>query len=283
MTVESAQTVGIAISLQRRHLKLTQQEVADAAGVDRAVVSQIERAREDKALFRVVLAVVNALDIDLELRSRKWTPEGPHPVDPQTSIVELGLTLDTLDRLQAADIHEVGQLGDASNLIRHPELSKGTELYELVRVLNRHGLSLPISRRQRVPGDRELEMFRLRVVEGLSLGAIAERFGIKSERVRQILSYSFGLKGTPPAVKEHKRATTVKRRAEELAAAQRHQAELIAAWRAGQAPRDLAEKLGLTTGSVEEVVATVATADDRAARAKVRRGRRGRRDRWPTR
>jgi transcriptional regulator with XRE-family HTH domain len=283
-TVTSAETVGIAISLQRKHLKLTQQDVADAAGVDRTVISQLERAREDTAPFRVVLAVVNALDIDLELRSRHWTPEGQHPLDPQTSIVELGLTLDTLDRLQAADIHEVGQLGEASDLIRqHPELSGGTELYELVRVLNRRGLTLPISRRQRVPGERELEIFRLRVVEGLSLEAIAEPFGLKSERVRQILNYSFGLRGTPPAAKEHKRATTAERRAEELAAAQRHQAELIAAWRAGQAPRDLAEKLGLTTGSVEEVVATAATADDRAARAKVRRGRRGQRGRWPTR
>jgi DNA-binding CsgD family transcriptional regulator len=179
--------------------------------------------------------------------------------------VELGLTLETLDRLQAADIREVGQLGDASDLIRRSELSGGAELYELVRVPNRRGLSLPISRHQRVPGDRELEMFRLRVVEGLSLEAIGERFGIKSERVRQLLNYSFGLRGTPLAAKEHKRATTAERRAQELAAAQRHQAELIAAWRAGQAPRDLAEKLGLSTASVEEVIATVATAEDRTA------------------
>jgi transcriptional regulator with XRE-family HTH domain/transposase len=284
VTVTSAETVGIAISLQRKYLKLNQQDVADAPGVDRAVISQLERARDDTALlFGVVLAVVNALDIDLELRSRKWSPEGPHPLDPQTSIVELGLTRDTLDRLQAADIHEVGQLGEASDLIQHPELSNGVGLYELVRVLNRRGLSLPVSRRQRVPGERELEIFRLRVVEGLSLKAIAERFGIKSGRVRQLLSYSFGLRGTPPAVEKHKRATTAERRAEELAAAQRHQAELIAAWRAGQAPRDLAEKLGLSTGSVEEVIATAATADDRTARAKVRRGGRARRGRWPTR
>jgi transcriptional regulator with XRE-family HTH domain len=277
MTVESAQTVGVAISLQRKRLKLTQQEVADAAGVDRAVVSQLERAREDTALFRVVLAVVNALDIDLELRSRDWTPAGPYAPDPQTSIVELGLTLDTLDRLQAADIHEVGQLGSAEDLIQHTGLNSGTELYELVRVLSRRGLSLPVNRRQRVPCERELEMFGLRVVEGLSLEAIAERFGIKSERVRQILSRYFGLRGRPPAVKEHKRATTTERRARELAAAQRHQTELIAAWRTGQTPRDLAEKQGLSTASVEEVIATAATVEDRAARAKMRREQRGRR------
>jgi transcriptional regulator with XRE-family HTH domain len=283
MTVKSAETVGIAISIQRRSLKLTQQAVADAAGVERAVVGRLERARDDRALFRVVLAVVNALDMDVELRSRHWTPEGPYPLDPKTSVVELGLTLDTLDRLKAADIHEVGQLGSSSDLLRLPEFSKGTELYELVCLLSRRGLSLPISSRQRPVGDREREMFRLRVIEELSLQAIGERVGIQSERVRQILNSHFGLRGTPPAIKAHKRATTAKRRAEGLAAAQSHQAELIAAWRTGQEPRDLAEKFDLSSTSVEEVIATAATADDRAARAKVRGSRRGRRDRWPTR
>jgi transcriptional regulator with XRE-family HTH domain len=283
LTVKSAETVGIAISIQRRSLKLTQQAVADAAGVERAVVGRLERARDDTALFRVVLAVVNALDMDVELRSRHWTPEGPYSVDPKTSVVELGLTLDTLDRLKAAGIHEVGQLGSASDLLRLPEFSKGTELYELVCLLSHRGLSLPISSRQRPVSDREREMFRLRVIEGLSLQAIGERVGIQSERVRQILNSHFGLTGTPPATKAHKRATTAKRRAENLAAAQTHQAELIAAWRTGKEPRDLAEKFSLSSTSVEEVIATTATPDDRAARAKVRGGRRGRRDRWPTR
>jgi hypothetical protein len=49
-------------------------------------------------------------------------------------------------------------------------------------------------------------MFRLRVVEGLTLPAIAERVGgVHSERVRQILNFYFGLTGTPPAAKERKR------------------------------------------------------------------------------
>ena len=132
MTVESAETVGIAIIIQRRSLKLTQQAVAEAAGVERAVVGRLERARDDTALFRVVLAVVNALDMDLELRSRDWTPEGPYPIDPKTSVVELGLTLDTLDRLEAAE-HPRGRPARLRyDLLQLPEFSNGIELYELV-------------------------------------------------------------------------------------------------------------------------------------------------------
>ncbi len=282
-TVESAETVGIAIDIQRKNLKLTQLEVAEAAGVERAVVGRLERARDDTAQFRVVLSVVNALDMDLELRSRHWTPRGSYPVDPTTSVVELGLTPDTLDCLQAADIHEVGQLGSADDLIKLPEFSKGTELYEIVRALNRRGLSLPTHRQRHLAKDRELEMFRLRVVEGLTLEEIGEQVGVKNERVRQILFGSFGLTGKPPAAREHKRAATAKRRAEDLAAAQAHQGELISAWRTGHDPRALAEKFGLSSAAIEEVIATAATPDDRAARAQVRSSRRGPRNRWPTR
>jgi transcriptional regulator with XRE-family HTH domain len=280
-TVESAETVGIAIHIQRKNLKLTQLEVAEAAGVERAVVGRLELARDDTAQFRVVLSVVNALDMDLELRSRHWTPGGPYPVDPTTSVVELGLSLDTLDCLQAADIHEVGQLGSADDLIKLPEFSKGTELYEIVRVLNRRGLSLPTRRQRHLAKDRELEIFRLRVVEGLTLAEVGEQVGVQSERVRQILAASFGLKGRPPATKEHKRAATVKRRAEELAAAQTRQGELIATWRTGHDTRTLAEKFGLSLAAIEEVIATAATPDDRTARAQVRGSRRVRRNRWP--
>jgi hypothetical protein len=246
-------------------------------------VGRLERARDDTALFGVVLSVVNALDMDLELRSRHWTPGGPYPVDPTTSVVELGLSLDTLDCLQAADIHEVGQLGSADDLIKLPELSNGTELYEIVRALNRRGLSLPTHRQRHPAKDRELEMFRLRAVEGLTLQEVGERVGLKSERVRQILFASFGLSGKPPAAREHKHAATAKRRADDLAAAHVHQGELIAAWRTGHDPRALAEKFGLSSAAIEEAIATAATPDDRAARAQVRSSRRGSRNRWPTR
>ncbi len=52
--------------------------------------------------------------------------------------------------------------------------------------------------------DRNLEIFRLRVVEGRSLKATGEQVGIGVERVRQILATRFGLRGAPPAVKAHR-------------------------------------------------------------------------------
>lgn len=49
------------------------------------------------------------------------------------------------------------------------------------------------------PSAREREMYRLRVVEGLSLREIGERFGLAGEQVRQLLSLHFGARGSPPA------------------------------------------------------------------------------------
>jgi hypothetical protein len=53
----------------------------------------------------------------------------------------------------------------------------------------------------RPPGERNLEVYRLRVVEGFSLKATGEQVGISIERVRQVLVVYFGLHGSPPAVK----------------------------------------------------------------------------------
>jgi transcriptional regulator with XRE-family HTH domain len=282
LTIDSADMLGIAIRLQRKNLKLTQQTVADRADVERTVVSQLEQGLGDTAHFRVVLLVVHALDMDVEVRSRRWTHDGGNPLDLATSVADIGLTPDALACLRAADIHEVGQLGSASELIQRPEFSKGTELYQIVCVLNRHGLSLPTHRRQRIPGDREREMFRLRVVEGLTLQEVAERVGVKSERVRQLLNFYFRLTGTPPAAKEHKRAATTKRRAEDLAIAQSVQAELIGAWRTGQRTRDLAGWFDVSLASVEEVIQVAATDLDRKARVRALGNQRRRKGRWPT-
>ncbi len=205
LSIDSAEALGIAVYLQRRKLKLSQRKIADLAKLERTVVSQLERGYGGTAHFRVVLLIVNALDMDIELRLRNWTPTGADLLDPATAVTDIGLSPHALACLQAVGISEVGQLDGASELMTCPEFSNGTELYEIVCALNRHGLSLPANRHQRVPGDREREMFRLRVVEGLTLPAIAERVGcVHSERVRQILNFYFGLTGTPPAAKRHK-------------------------------------------------------------------------------
>lgn len=216
LTIDSADSLGIAVYLRRQSLKLTQQAVADRASLERTKISQLERGQGNVAPFGAVLLIVNALGMDIELRPRDWTPTGADPLDPITNVAAIGLSPAALACLRAAGISEVGQIGGASELIRRPEFRSGSELYEIVCALNRHGLSLPANGRRRVPGDREREIFRLRVVEGLTLPEIAERVGdIKGERVRQLLNFHFRLTGTPPAVKERKRALADQRRRKE--------------------------------------------------------------------
>jgi Sigma-70, region 4 len=51
------------------------------------------------------------------------------------------------------------------------------------------------------PSERERDMLRLRLVEGLSLREIGERFGVTGGRVNQILFFCFHVKGVPPAIR----------------------------------------------------------------------------------
>jgi AraC-like DNA-binding protein len=115
---------------------------------------------------------------------------------------ELALSQAFLPSLAKADIHETGQLAehDLGELLRRPEFRSGVELYELICELHRHGLT-PFSRSRRIHSERELEMFRLRAVEGLTLAQIGKRVGITTERVRQLLKLHFGLGGRTPAAK----------------------------------------------------------------------------------
>jgi hypothetical protein len=116
-------------------------------------------------------------------------------------VTELGLSRVALARLDAAGISEVEQLvtRPATDLIRRDRF-RAAELYEIVGQLSEHGLSLPPIRggRIRAPSERDLEMFRLRLVERLTLAEVGERTGVSQERVRQILRLHFGLIGTPP-------------------------------------------------------------------------------------
>jgi AraC-like DNA-binding protein len=114
----------------------------------------------------------------------------------------LALSQAVLPSLAKAGIHETGQLAeyDLGELLRRPEFRSGVELYELIRELHRHGLT-PFSRSRRIHGERELEMFRLRAVEGLTLAQIGEQVGVTTERVRQLLKLHFGIGGRTPAAK----------------------------------------------------------------------------------
>jgi len=114
--------------------------------------------------------------------------------------------------LEVADIYEVDRLLEhgTGGLIQRPEFSKGAELYEIVRELHRRGVtfSRPGGHLQ---GERELEMFRLRAVVGLSLDEIGGRFSLTRGRVHQLLRLHFRLDAVPPAARAHRPRVTCHR------------------------------------------------------------------------
>ncbi len=116
---------------------------------------------------------------------------------------ELALSQAFLPSLAKVGIHTVEQLAEQNlgGLLRQPEFRSGVELYELIRELHRHGLTPFAAHGAHFHTERELEMFRLRVVEGWTLARIGAQFDIKGERVRQLLKLHFGLGGVPPAAK----------------------------------------------------------------------------------
>ncbi len=120
----------------------------------------------------------------------------------------LGLAPTTLACLRRAGINIPYRLHEHTcrELIWHSEVSPEA-LYDVLGALRQHDRMLkPITNAEARPlSERDLEVFRLRVVEGRTLQAIGERFGIGHERVRQILAQHFGLRGEPPAVKAQAR------------------------------------------------------------------------------
>lgn len=121
---------------------------------------------------------------------------------------ELALSQAVLPSLAKVGIHEVEQLAGhrTGELLRRPELSSGAGLYELICELHRHGLTPFSSHGGHVQTDRELEIFRLRAVEGLTFTEIGERVGLHRTRVDQLLRLHFRLNEVPPAAKRRRRA-----------------------------------------------------------------------------
>jgi HTH-type transcriptional regulator/antitoxin HipB len=62
-------SLGAAIRARRRQLQLTQDEVAAVVGVDRRVVSQLERGKSTVYLT-IALRVAEALGLDIRLEPR---------------------------------------------------------------------------------------------------------------------------------------------------------------------------------------------------------------------
>ncbi len=119
-------------------------------------------------------------------------------------LTDLGLPSATLARLRSAGINTTYRLLEHTcrELIWNSEID-ATDLYDILRALHRHGLTLKPNTKgiERSVSERNLEVFRLRVVEGRKLREVAARNGIGVERVRQVLACYFGLRGEPPAVK----------------------------------------------------------------------------------
>jgi transcriptional regulator with XRE-family HTH domain len=189
--VPSVKALGNALSHRRHALNLSQKSIGEKTGLLPSAISRIELESDDDIPFGVVMKLVAALDLDLELRPRgsKFTPR------PPTKLSELGLSSPTTLALKREGLEDITQLGSATSMLSRPEFRSGVELYEIFCALSRYGISY----RGRVPDERNREIFRLRIVDGLMLTEIARRYTIDQERVRQILNVFFGLTGSPPA------------------------------------------------------------------------------------
>ncbi len=117
---------------------------------------------------------------------------------------EMGLEPTTLACLHRGGINTTYRLLEHTyrELIWHSEITPEA-LYDILRALRRHDMRLKPHPKgtERPVNERNLEVFRLRVVEGCLLKETGERVGIGVERVRQILAGCFGLRGAPPTVK----------------------------------------------------------------------------------
>lgn len=123
-------------------------------------------------------------------------------------VTELALSQAVLPSLAKVGIHETEQFAEhrIGELLRRPEFSSGVELYELICGLHRHGLTPFSGHGGHIQTERELEIFRLRAVEGLPLTEIGKRVGLHRTRVDQLLRLHFRLNEVPPAAKRRRRA-----------------------------------------------------------------------------
>ncbi|HEX4115883.1 MAG TPA: sigma factor-like helix-turn-helix DNA-binding protein [Solirubrobacteraceae bacterium] len=121
---------------------------------------------------------------------------------------ELALSQAVLSSLAKVGIHTVEQLSGhrTGELLNRPEFSSGVELYELICELHRHGLTPFSGHGGHIETERELEIFRLRAVEGLPFTEIGKRVGLHRTRVDQLLRLHFRLNEVPPAAKRRRRA-----------------------------------------------------------------------------
>jgi transcriptional regulator with XRE-family HTH domain len=205
MPIQSVQALSRAVNWRRSALNLSQRKLSEIAGLAPSAIRRIQQG-DESVPFGAVVRLADSLELVLELRPRgsEFVPRPPAKLD------ELGLSPNTMSALKREALSNVDELGSATSMLARPEFSDGTALYELVCALNRYGLVLP-GCRTRVPSDRDREIFKLRIVDGLLLPELARVHGLNAERIRQILA-SFGLSGTSPAASQ-RRSEQARRRA----------------------------------------------------------------------
>jgi hypothetical protein len=127
---------------------------------------------------------------------------------------ELNISAATFACLQAADIHDTDDFAryPCDELLSSPHFG-ALEVYEIVRELNEHGLTLPPipGARVRLPSTPKYELLRLRMIDGLTFAEIGEQVGLSKGRVQQVLRAHYGLRVQPPAVGARRRRETIER------------------------------------------------------------------------
>jgi transcriptional regulator with XRE-family HTH domain len=190
--ITSAQALGWVIGRRRRSLGLSQRKLGAQAVVAPAVISRLELTGDESTPLGVVLRLVDALELDPQLRPRG----SPFTPTPPTKLTELGLSPLTMMAVTKEKLESIEQLDPASLMLARPEFRSGSELYEIICALTRHGLTPPGGRG--VPSRRDHEVLRRRIIDGLTLEELAREHDLHTERIRQLLGL-FGVSGIPPA------------------------------------------------------------------------------------
>lgn len=150
----------------------------------------LDRPREQRAASFGVTGRGGSTSARPGARVGSFTPR------PPTKVNEPILGEDTLAALSMAKISAVSQLGTASSLAQRPEFSSGVELFgNRLRAESLRPLAQARARPRRYSG--------LRVVEGLTLSDLWERFGLNRERYGRSSPSTSTLRGRHPALKEN--------------------------------------------------------------------------------
>jgi HTH-type transcriptional regulator/antitoxin HipB len=68
--IDHPSQLAVALRARRAELQITQDEVAEVTGLNRRVIGELERGMISPR-FATVLAIANALGLDVELRARE--------------------------------------------------------------------------------------------------------------------------------------------------------------------------------------------------------------------